>query len=65
MNSFLNDFECDYRKENAIIWYTREVFSYHMLNKEFLVQDIAVLFLFRTVIQNIFDVLHANKYEEH
>jgi tetratricopeptide (TPR) repeat protein len=49
----INEFEKDYKSENAIRWYTRESCFYRMLNKALRVQDFDMLFAFRFFITDI------------
>jgi tetratricopeptide (TPR) repeat protein len=49
----INEFEKDYKSENAIWWYTRESCFYRMLNKALRVQDFDMLFSFRFFITDI------------
>lgn len=49
----LNEFKHTYSSEQAILWYTKESFLYHLLNKALRIHDIDLLFLFRFFINDI------------
>jgi tetratricopeptide (TPR) repeat protein len=49
----IDEFEKNYRPENAIWWYTRESCFYRMMNKALRVQDFDMLFAFRFFITDI------------
>ena len=49
----LNDFERSYSSEQALLWYTKESFLYHLLNKALRIYNIDLLFLFRFFIKDV------------
>ena len=49
----INEFEKNYKPENAIWWYTRESCFYRMMNKALRVQDFDMLFALRFFITDI------------
>jgi tetratricopeptide (TPR) repeat protein len=49
----INEFEKNYKSENAIWWYTRESCLYRMLNKALRFQHFDTLFIFRFLITDI------------
>ncbi|CAF1956356.1 unnamed protein product [Rotaria magnacalcarata] len=49
----IDEFEKNYKAENAIWWYTRESCFYRMMNKALRVQDFDTLFSFRFFITDI------------
>jgi tetratricopeptide (TPR) repeat protein len=49
----IEDFEKNYKADNAIWWYTREACFYRMMNKALRVQDYDVLFALRFLITDI------------
>ncbi len=51
--TIINEFEKNYKPENAIWWYTRESCFYRMLNKALRVQDFDMLFALRFFITDI------------
>lgn len=59
----LNEFEKNYKSENAIWWYTRESCLYRILNKALRYQDYDILFSFRFFITDIAKQI-KNEYEK-
>ncbi|CAF4198327.1 unnamed protein product [Rotaria sp. Silwood2] len=57
----VEEFNAKYEAKKAVWWYTRESFVYRVLNKALRVQDVDVLFLFRTVMQDIFEQLRVHQ----
>jgi tetratricopeptide (TPR) repeat protein len=51
--SIIEDFEKNYKANNAIWWYTREACFYRMMNKALRVQDYDILFALRFFITDI------------
>ena len=49
----IDEFEKNYKPENAIWWYTRESCFYRMMNKALRVQDFDMLFALRFFITDI------------
>ncbi|CAM4895674.1 unnamed protein product [Rotaria socialis] len=49
----IDEFEKNYKAENAVWWYTRESCFYRMMNKALRVQDFDMLFSFRFFITDI------------
>lgn len=59
----IDEFERDYKPNQAIQWYTREGFLYKMVNKALRTQDIEVLYQLRTFIRHLH--LHlTERYEQ-
>jgi tetratricopeptide (TPR) repeat protein len=58
----INEFQKDYKSDQAIWWYTRDSFLYKMLNKALRIQNIDLLLLFRYVIHDIQYQLEKNKF---
>ncbi|CAF0749647.1 unnamed protein product [Adineta steineri] len=59
-NRFLNqlgEFQNDYFPNKVLWWYTRDSFFYKILNKALRVQNIEILFLFRSYISDIYHQL--------
>ncbi|CAF3324992.1 unnamed protein product [Rotaria socialis] len=54
----VEEFENNYRMEDAIKWYTREMFVYRLVNKGFRQRNITLLILFGFYIQDIFSQLN-------
>ena len=50
-------FEKNYRKEDAINWYTRDSFTYRLMNKAFRTQNLAIISKFRTFIRDVYEQL--------
>jgi tetratricopeptide (TPR) repeat protein len=59
----IDEFEKNYKPENAIWWYTRESCFYRMMNKALRVQDFDMLFALRFFITDIAKQL-KNEYEK-
>ena len=55
-------FQQTYSCEQIFWWYTKDTFLYRMLNKALRVQDIHLLFLFRFVIQDLWEQLKKYQY---
>ena len=49
----VNDFEANYTAENAVLWYTRPIFLYKLLNKAFLLRDPQLIFSFGFVVHDL------------
>lgn len=49
----INDFDKNYRSEDAIPWYTKETFVYKFINKALRTEDIDVLYQFRFYILDL------------
>ncbi|CAF1184274.1 unnamed protein product [Didymodactylos carnosus] len=56
---YIDEFDKNYQKHQAIWWYTRECFLYRMLNKALRVRDTHILFKFRFFIKDLHDQLTA------
>lgn len=52
------DFENKYSSENAIWWYTKDMFVYRLLNKALRSEKFDVIFQFRSLIADIHEQLH-------
>ena len=57
----INDFEHKYTPSNALWWYTCESFVYRMLNKALRVHNFELLYLFRFLIEDIYQLLLKNQ----
>ncbi|CAF2198596.1 unnamed protein product [Rotaria magnacalcarata] len=57
----VNEFHVAYESTKAIWWYTRESFSYRMMNKVSRVRNTELIFLFQTVIRDIYEQLLARQ----
>jgi tetratricopeptide (TPR) repeat protein len=57
----LREFEKDYSPDRALWWYTRESFLYKMLNKSLRVQNIDIMFLFRSFMNDIYQQLKQHQ----
>ncbi|CAF3207290.1 unnamed protein product [Rotaria socialis] len=53
----VNELHVTYESAKAIWWYTREPFLYPMMNKALRVRNTELIFLFRTVIRDIYEQL--------
>ncbi|CAM4946155.1 unnamed protein product [Rotaria socialis] len=53
----VNEFHMAYESHKAIWWYTRESFLYRLMNKALRVRNTELIFLFRTVIRDIYEQL--------
>lgn len=49
----INEFERCYKCEDAINWYTKNSFVYHLINKVLRTENIEQLYLFRYFIQDL------------
>jgi len=49
----INQFEQTYKSNNAIDWYTKDCFAYHMLNRAIRTKDIKILFQMGFFIRDI------------
>ncbi|CAF4460054.1 unnamed protein product, partial [Rotaria socialis] len=57
----VNEFHMAYESAKAIWWYTRESFLYRVMNKALRVRNTELIFLFRTVIRDIYEQLLAHQ----
>ncbi|CAM2698125.1 unnamed protein product [Rotaria socialis] len=57
----VKEFQENYNSESSISWYTRESFVYRSLNKALRVRNIDMMFLFRTVIRDVYEQLLTNQ----
>ncbi|CAF1531472.1 unnamed protein product, partial [Didymodactylos carnosus] len=55
----IREFEKDYLSGKALSWYTKESFLYKTLNSALRAQDIHLIFLFRTIISDIYRQLQS------
>ncbi|CAF1429986.1 unnamed protein product [Adineta ricciae] len=53
----IDDFEKNYRREDAIRWYSRDSFVYRLVNKALRTQNLVILFKFRFIIRDIYEHL--------
>ena len=53
----LHEFQYDYSSNKVLWWYTRDSFFYKVLNKALRVQNIEILFLFRSYVSDIYHQL--------
>ncbi|UJR24415.1 hypothetical protein I4U23_005791 [Adineta vaga] len=63
-NDDINEFERDYRADNAVWWYTRESFFHQQLNETLRSNDINNIFLWRTYIQDFDKALQKLSVEQ-
>ncbi|CAF3216441.1 unnamed protein product [Rotaria socialis] len=61
--SLIQEFERDYKPNDAIWWYTRDGFLFNMLNKALRIQNTELLFLFRFFIHDLYQQLKKNQCE--
>ncbi|CAF1330416.1 unnamed protein product [Rotaria sp. Silwood1] len=54
----IDEFEKYYPSTKAIEWYTRDSFLYRLLNQNFCLQDIDIVFKFRFIIKEIYNQLN-------
>jgi len=59
--NILYEFKDKYSSNNALWWYTREIFLYQLLNQSLRLQDINFLYLFRFFIYDIQKQLELNQ----
>ncbi|CAF1098451.1 unnamed protein product [Adineta ricciae] len=59
--ALVGEFEQEYSSDKALWWYSRRSFVYKMVNKALRVQNIEVLFLFRFVINDIYQQLKQHQ----
>ncbi|CAF1098951.1 unnamed protein product [Adineta ricciae] len=57
----VREFEQEYSSDKALWWYTRQSFVYKMVNKALRVQNVEVLFLFRFMINDIYQQLKRHQ----
>ncbi|CAF2060352.1 unnamed protein product [Rotaria magnacalcarata] len=57
----VNEFYMAYESSKAISWYTRESFLYRVMNKALRVRNVELIFLFRTVIRDLYEQLLAHQ----
>lgn len=50
----LQQFECEYKSDNAILWYTRDTFLYRLLNQALRQHNIEVMLLFGFYLQDFY-----------
>ena len=62
--SLVEEFHRNYETSKAIWWYTRESFVYRVLNKALRTFNVHIIFLFRTVIRDIFEQLREHQCTE-
>jgi tetratricopeptide (TPR) repeat protein len=51
--AIIEEFERDYKANDAILWYTKECFLYKMINKALRTQDIETLYNMRTFLRHL------------
>ncbi|CAF0791846.1 unnamed protein product [Rotaria sp. Silwood1] len=56
------EFENNYSSNQALWWYTRDTFVYHLLNKAFRIQNIDLLLIFQFFMHDIQRLIQENKY---
>ncbi len=59
--SNVRDFQENYSSEKVLWWYTRECFFYKILNKALRTQNIHIIFLFRSYINDIYHQLQEKQ----
>ncbi|CAF1458530.1 unnamed protein product [Adineta steineri] len=59
----LEEFQNDYSPKKVLWWYTRDSFFYKILNKALRVQNIEILFLFRSYISDIYHQLQYYQFK--
>jgi hypothetical protein len=59
--TILREFQREYSSDKVLSWYTPDLFFYRVLNKALRVQNIEMLFLFRSFISDIHHQLHSYK----
>lgn len=59
--AIVREFETKYTPKKALWWYSRESFLYKILNKALRTQNIDVLYLFRSIISDIYQQLEQNR----
>ncbi|CAF1661095.1 unnamed protein product, partial [Didymodactylos carnosus] len=57
----IDDFEKNYMPENAILWYTRPIFLYKLLNKAFLLRNPQLLFSIGFFIHDLYQQLNEEE----
>ena len=55
------DFEENYTSENAVHWYTRDIFLYRLLNRAFLLREPQLVFLFGFIVRDLYQQLNEEK----
>ena len=53
----IDDFEKNYRAEDAINWYSRNSFVYRLLNKALRTQNLVIIFKFRHFMRDVYEQL--------
>ncbi|CAM4796161.1 unnamed protein product [Rotaria magnacalcarata] len=53
----INEFEQNYRSEEAIKWYTKNSFVYRLINKALRTEDVEQMYTFRYFIQDLYSAL--------
>ncbi|CAF1323365.1 unnamed protein product [Adineta ricciae] len=61
----IDAFEKNYRREDAIRWYSRNSFVYRLVNKALRTQNLVILFKFRTIIKDIYEQLTKLYHEQY
>ncbi|CAF1567879.1 unnamed protein product [Adineta ricciae] len=61
----IDDFEKNYRREDAIEWYSRDSFVYRLVNKALRTQNLVILFKFRFIIRDIYEHLKKLYHEQY
>ena len=59
----VDQFERDYRSENAVLWYTKDSFVYRLVNKALRTEDMDQLYKFRFFISDLSEIL-AREHEK-
>lgn len=62
--NLLEEFNTSYQSSKCLWWYTRDSFVCHMLNKALGKNNVDILFLFRTIIQDIFEQLRLHQCDQ-
>jgi hypothetical protein len=52
-SAVIDDFECNYRPNEAVRWYTRDSFLFKLVNKALRTRNIIIIFKFRFFIRDI------------
>jgi hypothetical protein len=60
----IDDFENNYRANNAINWYSRDSFAYRLVNKALRTQNFAVILKFRFFIRDVYEQLKRLYHEQ-
>ncbi|CAF3428213.1 unnamed protein product [Rotaria sp. Silwood1] len=62
----IDEFQQNYKPQDAVIWYTHDSFIYRLLNAAFRIQNIDIIFIFRIFIRDLYqqlEIMHMNLLE--